>query len=61
MIPSLHILGSADPLRDYSVKAVQFYGEETRTVLEHQEGHNIPSLGTGLYPVIADWVQQQFH
>lgn len=50
-------MGSADPLREKSAQSLQYYAPKSSTVLEHQEGHNIPSMATGLYPVISDWIK----
>lgn len=35
--------------------------EGTRTVLYHNEGHQIPSIRTGLYPRIKRWLDSQSH
>lgn len=39
-----------------SRELVTYYDEDRTTVLEHPEGHNIPSMRTGLYPRISEWV-----
>jgi hypothetical protein len=56
-IPSLHLLGDIDPLRDECVRLQDYYEPTARAVLEHDEGHNIPSMRTGLYPRISEWLR----
>ncbi len=56
-IPSLHVMGRADPLLAQSRALVQLFDEDSRTLMEHEEGHNIPSLRSGLYPGITQWIE----
>lgn len=56
-IPSLHIMGRADPLLPRSEQLLAFYNSDKATVLYHSEGHNIPSIRTELYPVILTWLE----
>jgi len=61
--PSLHIHGLADPLLPYSQRLVGMYAQQQQQqqlpcVLQHEEGHNIPSMKTGLYPKINEWLIQ---
>jgi hypothetical protein len=35
-----------------------FYESTSSTVLEYDEGHNIPSIRTQLYPVISQWLEE---
>jgi len=63
--PSLHIHGLADPLLPYSQRLVGMYAQQQQQhqqkfpcVLQHEEGHNIPSMKTGLYPKINEWLVQ---
>eukprot|EP01034_Spumella_vulgaris_P026153 gene26153-32688_t len=53
---SLHIAGLSDPLLPRSRALIQLYSEHNRKVLEHSEGHNIPSMRTDLYPAIKQWI-----
>ena len=55
-VPSLHIMGEADPFLPESRKLQAMYAVGTRTSLTHQETHNIPSLRTNLYPEINRWI-----
>lgn len=55
-IPSLHLIGTQDSLMPRSKKLLEHFREEKRTVLYHNEGHNVPSMRTGLYPEIAAWI-----
>jgi len=57
--PSLHIHGLADPLLPYSQRLLAMYEASNATLLQHTEGHNIPSIRTGLYPEINKWVKLQ--
>lgn len=56
-IPSLHIIGRKDPLSVRSEKLVTYFHESLTTVIYHDEGHNIPSVRTGLYSTIYSWLQ----
>jgi len=58
-LPSLHLMGSADPYLSRSRQLRKdFYESTSSTVLEHDEGHNIPSIRTQLYPVISQWLEK---
>eukprot|EP01036_Dinobryon_divergens_P026076 gene26076-34684_t len=58
-MPSLHLMGSADPFLSRSrLLRADFYEEASSTVLEHGEGHNIPSIRTNLYPAISQWLEK---
>lgn len=60
-VASLHIMGARDPFRDYSLLlARDWYAEGRRQTVEHTEAHNIPSMRTGLYPMIRAWIAQRF-
>ena len=60
-IPSLHLVGLADPYLSRSrLLFSEFYEPDKRTLLEHEETHNVPSIRTGLYPTIKDWVAKQY-
>jgi len=56
--PSLHLYGSADPLYESCKNLEKFYDENQRTSMEHNEGHNIPSIRTTLYPSIKTWIYE---
>jgi predicted esterase len=56
-IPSLHIIGRADPLLYRSERLLTFYNPDKATILYHSEGHNIPSIRTQLYPTILMWLE----
>lgn len=56
-IPSLHIMGRADPLLSRSERLLTFYNPDKATILYHSEGHNIPSMRTQLYPTILTWLE----
>lgn len=58
-IPSLHIIGTADPYEAYCLKLYEQYNRENRQLMRHEEGHNIPSIRTGLYPQIKAWLDGQ--
>mmetsp|Transcript_22062 Transcript_22062/g.37356 ORF Transcript_22062/g.37356 Transcript_22062/m.37356 type:complete len:246 (+) Transcript_22062:19-756(+) len=58
-VPTLHIMGANDPFIEQSRKLTTFFDSHTSTLLNHGEGHNIPSLRTGLYPEIDAWLQSQ--
>ena len=55
-VPSLHIMGEADPFLPESRKLEAMYAADARTSLTHQEKHNIPSVRTNLYPEIHRWI-----
>lgn len=56
--PSLHILGANDQYFGYSERLLEMYSVSTRTALYHQEGHQVPSSSTNLYPDIKLWVNK---
>lgn len=47
-VPTLHIMGANDPFIEQSRKLTTFFDSHTSTLLNHGEGHNIPSLRTGV-------------
>lgn len=57
-LPSLHITGAADPFLSRSTALEGLYRDEMRHALRHEEGHNIPSMRTELYPMINEWLKQ---
>ena len=58
-IPSLHIIGHADPYKDQSIQLYErFYSSNTSTCLYHNQDHRIPTMDTGIYPLIYDWLCQ---
>lgn len=59
-MPSLHIMGTADPLLSRSNALLRYYDSNHAQVLQHGEGHNIPSMRTGLYPSIKEWIDAQY-
>lgn len=58
-IPSLHIMGKFDEYRRRSELLYHMYDQtnDMRTVMIHEEGHNIPSIRTELYPLISSWIE----
>lgn len=61
-IPSLHIIGSQDKLLYLSERLKDMYdnNENQREILIHNEGHNIPSMRTNLYPLIRAWIERYY-
>lgn len=71
-LPSMHIAGTADPFHSRSIELyTHFYStsstsDDTSTpsnsavLLEHPEAHNIPSIRTGLYPAIKEWIYKNY-
>lgn len=55
-IDSLHIYGKADPLYEKSKTLKDLYNDEKVFLLEHDEGHNIPSINTNIYSNINQWL-----
>ena len=55
-IPSLHIIGDTDRLKDESTELVTWYDDKLQTTLTHPEDHRIPTMATGVYPKIKDWL-----
>jgi hypothetical protein len=58
-IPSLHIMGLHDEYRPRSEELSDMYDDanDMRTIIVHEEGHNIPSIRTKLYPQITAWME----
>jgi predicted esterase len=57
--PSLHIMGTSDPLLNESKTLESLYGPgkgDRKRVITHAEGHKIPSMATNLYPEIESWI-----
>ena len=46
-VPTLHIMGEMDPLREHSKALASLFSDDLSQVVVHSEGHNIPSLRTG--------------
>lgn len=58
--PSLHIMGSIDPLLPDSQLLHSLYSDTPkRETMVHEEGHNIPSMRTELYPKIQAFLTAQ--
>ena len=58
-IPSLHIMGKADPfLPDSTVLRSLYADSPSKVIMTHEEGHNIPSVRTMLYPGIQNFLDQ---
>ena len=58
-LPSLHIIGHADPYEEQSILLYEkFYSPNTSTCLYHNQDHRIPTMDTGIYPLIYDWLCQ---
>ena len=55
-IDSLHIYGTGDPAYEKSKILKEVYNNEKAVVLEHNEGHNIPSINTNIYSFIKGWL-----
>ena len=58
-LPSLHIHGLADPYLELSQRLLDMYAQTGRALLQHEEGHNIPSIRTNLYAKINAWLAAQ--
>lgn len=56
-LPSLHLIGEQDSYQQRSRTLASWYKDST--VMTFNEGHNIPSMRTGLYPAISSWLQAQ--
>jgi hypothetical protein len=52
-------MGDIDPLLSDSKKLFDLYSDKSRNILTHEEGHNIPSIRTNLYPKIQDFLDKQ--
>jgi predicted esterase len=61
MLPSLHIMGTADHLLPHSKQLEQMYDVSNRQCLFHPEGHNIPSVRTNTYPKVVRWVKRFYN
>ena len=58
--PSLHIMGQTDPLLHDSTVLKDLYADSSsRVIMMHEEGHNIPSIRTKLYPGIQRFLADQ--
>ena len=58
-LPSLHIIGHADPYKEQSILLYErFYSSNTATCLYHNQDHRIPTMDTGIYPLIYNWLCQ---
>lgn len=56
-MPSLHIIGEADPYKENSRDLYNLYQDDNnRSILYHNEGHNIPSVRTGIYKDIEKYI-----
>jgi hypothetical protein len=55
----MHIMGDIDPLLSDSKQLFDLYSDKSRNILTHEEGHNIPSIRTNLYPKIQDFLDKQ--
>ena len=55
-IPSLHIHGEADPYLERSKGLLKYFDSSCATVLNHSEGHQIPSIRTKVYNQINTWL-----
>lgn len=55
-IDSLHIYGKSDPAYEKSKILEKIYNNQRSLVLEHDEGHNIPSINTNIYSAIKEWL-----
>lgn len=52
-IPTLHVIGDADELREKSSKMVQLWQAGSAIVVDHPDGHVIPKNGTSLARISA--------
>ena len=59
-ITSLHIYGRTDPIYEKSQMLEKLY--KNSTTLEHDEGHNIPSINANIYESIKKFIYDEtFH
>ena len=59
-ISSLHIYGTSDSILEKCKALTRIY--KNSTILEHNEGHNIPSVSTNTYESIKKFIyDQSFH
>lgn len=56
-IQSLHIYGTADPILEKCKSLEKIY--KNPIILEHNEGHNIPSINTNTYESITKFIHDQ--
>jgi len=61
LLPSLHIMGTADHLLPHSKQLEQMYDICSRQCLFHPEGHNIPSVRTNTYPKVIRWIKRYYN
>jgi predicted esterase len=61
VLPSLHVMGTADHLLPHSKQLEQMYDPSTRQCLFHPEAHNIPSVRTNTYPKIMRWIKRYYN
>lgn len=55
-IKSLHVMGLQDDVLPRSKALKDMFANDFATVIEHGEGHNIPSVRTDTYHVIKKWL-----
>jgi len=60
-LPSLHIMGTADQWLPQSKQLEQMFNSDSRQIIIHQEGHNIPSIRTNSYSKIVKWVKKYYN
>ena len=60
-VPSLHIIGEEDPFKSISLELITWYQQDGMKLCRHNEGHNIPSLRTELYPIIDLFIKQHIN
>ena len=56
---SLHVMGLADPLLPRSRALRLLFHSDYVTILEHEEGHHIPSIRTCTYHLIKKWIWEK--
>jgi hypothetical protein len=52
-------MGTVDEYLAESRRLTQLYNTTLIKILIHNEGHNIPSIRTELYPLIREWIYEQ--
>ena len=57
-IPNLHIIGDKETDREQCVELTKWYTKENQQILTHPEDHRIPSINTGVYPDVLEWLKQ---
>lgn len=55
-VPSLHVIGSRDPLARHGPALVECFAHETRNVLEWDGGHSVPKNGAAA-DAVADFIR----